>query len=137
LALDYLNIDTNLTEGLNSEVLIGRIYESHASPNTIIDAIQAVIRNSIRSGGEEGGVASENNALIVSHYINEIVVYNRNNVAIPRGVNMENYNLLIEYLDHYNAIIGSYDFIGHLDHYYYQIPTYAFISSPMYEIIFL
>lgn len=116
LALETVNLNS-----LSREEMIQRIRDSDVSPNTAVDAIQSLLREAARGAGEvvENTVSSStstsipmptSNALIPYNSITDLVIYDPSNVPIPNSVDIASYELFIQYLDHYNAIIAAYGF---------------------------
>jgi hypothetical protein len=88
--------------------MIQIIYESDVSPNTAIDAVQALLREAAREVNTE--IPPFPNALVPYNSVTDLVVYNPENIPIPATVDMARYEIFIQYLDHYNAIIAAYGF---------------------------
>jgi len=105
LALDSINL--NIRSASRDE-MIQRIHESDVSPNTAIDAVQALLRESAREVNTE--IPPFSNALVPYNSVTDLVVYNPENIPIPATVDMIRYEIFIQYLDHYNAIIAAYGF---------------------------
>jgi|SRR6266705_3769483 len=105
LALEALNLNTRRA---SREEMIQGIHESDVSPNTAIDAVQALLREAAREVNSESSPIS--NALIPYNSVTDLVVYNRDNIPIPATVDMARYEVFIQYLDHYNAIIAAYGY---------------------------
>jgi DNA polymerase type B, organellar and viral len=103
LALDTMNLNIR---SVSREEMIRRIHESDASPNTAIDAVQALLRETARVANSEKPTIS--NALIPYNTVTDLVAYDPGNIPIPATVDMARYEIFIQYLDHYNAIIASY-----------------------------
>lgn len=100
LALDSINL--NLSSG-GREEMIQRIRDSDASPNTVIDAVQALLREGVRAENP-----TFSNALVPYNSITDLVIYNPDTIPIPPTVDMSRYEIFIQYLDHYDAIIAAY-----------------------------
>jgi hypothetical protein len=105
LALEAINLNTRRA---SREEMIHGIHESDVSPNTAIDAIQALLREAAREVNTE--IPPISNALIPYNSVTDLVVYNPENIPIPATVDMARYEVFIQYLDHYNAIIAAYGF---------------------------
>jgi hypothetical protein len=101
--------------------MIQSIRDSDVSPNTAIDAVQFLLREAAREVNESSNSnalipynyineSSDSNALIPYNYITDLVIYNPENIPIPTSVDLNRYEVFIQYLDHYNAIIAAYDF---------------------------
>lgn len=103
LALNSINLNTG---SISREEMIQRIHESEVSPNTAIDAVQALLREAAREVNSE--IPNISNALVPYNSITDLVVYNPDNIPIPATVDMARYEIFIQFLDHYNAIIASY-----------------------------
>ena len=105
LALEALNLNTR---AVSREEMIQIIHESDVSPNTAIDAVQSLLREAARELNTESPPIP--NALIPYNSVTDLVVYNPENIPIPATVDMGRYEVFIQYLDHYNAIIAAYGF---------------------------
>ena len=121
LALESINLNTPVSR----EEMIQRIIDSDVSPNTAIDAVQYLLREAAREAAREVDETSQSllieatqgvnetslysNALIPYNSITDLVIYNPENIPIPDSVDLNRYDVFIQYLDHYNAIIAAYD----------------------------